>query len=63
MLSQLVIRKQLEFAKEYYLNGNRKYLNAENCFANWTDRLNCISGPLFIVAILLMTIFILFNIH
>lgn len=55
--SQKAINKQLEFAKEYYLNENEEYLSKKNWLSNVTNLLFYVSIFTFLTAIITTSIF------
>lgn len=61
--SQLAIRKQLIYAKKYYLDKKDKYIEKKNHFAQITDILNYGSCGIFIAAIVLTIVFVSSNIR
>lgn len=62
LVSQEGIKKQLNHAEEYYLNGKEEYLTKANIPAKVTDFLNYASGVLFVLGIILTIIFVSINI-
>lgn len=63
VLSQLAIKRQLEYAEQYYLEEKDEYLYKKNCPALWTEFVNYASGILFIVGILTSICFVSVNIQ
>jgi hypothetical protein len=62
-VSQAAIDKQLEIAEDYYLKNNQRAYNTKNRFAIFTDRINIASGICFVIAVILTTLFISFNLN
>jgi hypothetical protein len=60
--SQLGIKKQLEYAKEYYLLRHDAFLTKTNLFAKITDTLNYSSCIIFVTAIVCTIVFVSLNI-
>jgi hypothetical protein len=60
--SQLAIKKQLIYAKKYYLDKKDKYLTRTNDLARLTDILNYSSCAVFICAIVFTIVFVSSNI-
>lgn len=62
IVSQRAIKRQLEYAEEYYIKKKEEYLTKENGPATWTDRINYASGAFFIAGIIATVIFVSVNI-
>jgi hypothetical protein len=62
VLSQLGIKRQLEYAGKYYLDGEDEYLRKKNSPAFWTEIMNYASGVLFLVGIVTTIFFVSVNI-
>ena len=63
VLSQIAIKRQLEYAGKYYLENKEEYLTKKNRPAFLTDVVNYISGILFIFGIVTTIIFVSLNIQ
>lgn len=61
--SQSAIKEQLDYAEKYYLQRKLEYLDKTSVFHVLTDSLNCISGILFIAAIMLTIVFVSANLR
>lgn len=61
LFSQAGIKRQLSYAKRYYVDGDRAAFNAKNVPARVTEWLNIASGALFCCAIITTTVFIAVN--
>lgn len=61
LASQIGIKTQLLYAREYYLNKNEEYLTKPNTAAKWTDRLNYLSALIFIAALFSTILFVTLN--
>jgi hypothetical protein len=61
--SQKGISTQLEYAEEYYLKGNKDYLNKENPYSGWTECFNLSSGICFILALVVTILFVTVNLY
>jgi hypothetical protein len=61
LVSQAGINVQLEYAKQYYLDGKDEYLTKTNRPAKATDVINYISGLLFVIGVLLTILFVSAN--
>lgn len=61
--SQLAIKKQIDYAKQYYCHREEEYSQKKNSLTIVTERLNCLSCIFFIFAILFTIIFISININ
>ena len=62
VLSQLAIKRQLEYAEKYYLEEKDEYLEKKNRPALWTEFVNYASGILFITGIAATICFVSLNI-
>jgi hypothetical protein len=61
-ISQFAIKRQLEYAEKYYLEGKEEYLNKGNTPATLTDYVNYASGLLFLAGIVATVWFVSSNI-
>lgn len=61
VISNFGIKKQLKYARKYYLEGQEEYLNKRNIFAMFTDYVNILSGVSFILAIVFTICFVTSN--
>ena len=61
--SQKGIKTQLEYAEEYYLKGNKDYLNRGNPYSVWTECFNLLSGVCFILALVVTILFVTINLY
>lgn len=61
IVSQIGIKKQLNYAENYYLKGKDEFRSKRNLPAIFTDYLNNISGALFILGVLITVIFVSIN--
>ena len=61
-LSQVAIKRQLEYAEKYYLEEREEFLRKKNCPALWTEFINYASGTLFISGIIATIFFVSLNI-
>ena len=62
VVSQHAIKRQLEYAEKYYLDGDEKYLREKNDPATLTDYINYASGAFFIAGIIASVLFVSVNI-
>lgn len=62
LVSQLAIDRQLDLAKEYYLNRTDAALTAQNKPAEWTTRLNWFAAIAFAAGVALTVSFAVLNI-
>lgn len=63
LASQLGIKRQLQYAEEYYLNKKEEFLTKENIPAKLTEALNYTSGLLFVAAVIFTTAFVSTNLR
>jgi len=63
LASQLGIKRQLEYAEEYYLNKKDDFLTKENFPAKLTEVINYISGFMFVAGILFTILFVATNLR
>ncbi len=61
IVSQLAIARQLTYARKYYIDNKSEYSKKRNIWAEVTDYLNCLSGVLFVVAVVLTVTFVSSN--
>jgi len=61
-VSQLAIKRQLEYAERYYLEGKEEFLNQKNHPALLTEYINYASGGLFILGIIASVCFVSMNV-
>jgi hypothetical protein len=61
-ISQESIKKQMNYAKEYYLDGNEEFLKKNNIYANFNDIAGYISAAAFTFAVVLLVAFVSLNI-
>lgn len=61
-LSQVAIKRQLDYAEKYYLEEKEEYLSKKNCPAILTEFVNYASGILFIAGIATTICFVSINI-
>ena len=59
--SQEGVDRQLEYARQYYLENKTDFLSKTNCWAKVTKRLNFLSASVFIIAIILTILFVSLN--
>jgi hypothetical protein len=62
LVSQLAIKRQLEYAEKYYLDSQEEYLNKKNRPAAWTDYINYVSGGFFVAGIIATVLFVSANV-
>jgi hypothetical protein len=62
LVSQKAIGRQIEYAKNYYIDGQDEFLAKQNAFSLWTKRLNYGSGALFVCAVAATVLFASVNI-
>ena len=51
IVSNEALKKELDIAKEYYLNKDEKAANAENPYRRWLTVFNYLSGAMFILGL------------
>jgi hypothetical protein len=61
-VSQLAIKRQLEYAEKYYLEEQEDYINKKNHPALLTEYINYASGVLFVAGIIVTVIFVSVNV-
>ncbi len=61
-VSQIAIKRQLDYADKYYREGKTEYLEKKNVPALITEYVNYISGILFIAGILATVVFVSVNV-
>jgi hypothetical protein len=62
VVSQLAIKRQLQYAKEYYLERKEESFDKKNCPALLTEFINYMSGALFIAGIITTVCFVSANV-
>lgn len=62
LVSQKALDKQLEYAEQYYIEGKDEYGSKKSFLSQVTDFLNIFSGIIFMLAIMLLIVFINQNI-
>ena len=61
LTSQQGIKIQLDYAQKYYMEQKKEYFKKPNKYAKITDKLNKLSGGMFIIAIILTVLFLTLN--
>jgi len=62
ILSRCAIDKQLQYADEYFLEGNQDALKKKNVFSKITECLNIGSGISFLIGVISLLVFVYFNV-
>lgn len=62
-VSQLAIKRQLQYAEKYYLEFQEEYFKKINHPALWTEYINYASGGFFIAGIIATVIFVSLNVY